>query len=133
MTSAYETILARADHEAQTTADAEETFVVGECQYDGAVTEVTLIPAENLAADATNFRTFTVVNTGGDATDKVIIATLTTDTDAWVKGNEIKLTLSTELDALNVIANDVLGCVETVDGTGATHPAFQVTVKGRRN
>ena len=132
MTSAYETILARADHPAQDTPATEGTFVIGEIQYDAAVTEVTLIPAEDQPPDAVNLRTFTVVNTGGDAVDDIEIATLTTAT-GWVRGDEIKLILDSTPENLQVVANDVLGCVETVSGTGATHPAIQVTVKGRRN
>jgi len=134
VSSDYITEIVQADHSAQATPATTESFVLGECQYDGMVTEVTIIPAGDLTADNTNYRTFQIVNTGGDATEQLVIATLVTNVagGSWLKGNEIKLPLSGNPTDLQFVSNDVIGCVETVSGAGVAHPPLQVTVKGRR-
>lgn len=134
MSSPYVTVFAQADHAPQATPATPETFVLGEIQYNGTVSEVTLIPAAAVTPDNTNNRTFTVVNKGGDGLGNVVIATLVTNIagGAWVAGDEKPFTLSATAGNLNVVANDVLECVETVAGTGVAHPQLELTVKGQR-
>ena len=135
MSSAYVTEFAQADHDAQATAATTETFTLGEVQYDGMVTEVALVPTGPVTPNDTAYRTFTLVNKGGDGTLNVTIATLSTNVagGAWVANDEKQWVLTGTNVARHVSSNDVLIVVETVTGAGVAHPQFQVTVKGQRD
>ena len=135
MSSAYVTEIAQADHGPQTTPATTETFTLGEAQYNAIVSEVTSIPTGALVASDSDFRTFTLVNRGGDANENTVIATLVTNVAGgnWTAHDEKKWTLSTTPADLEVVANDVLVCVETVTGAGVAHPQMQITVKGERS
>jgi hypothetical protein len=124
--------IAQTDHDAQATAATDETFGIGEAQFDATVTEVGLIPDAALTADATNNRTFTVVNKGQDGSGNTTIATLVTNVAGgnWVAFDEKLFTLSGTAASLVVAAGDVIDCVETHGGTGVAHPRMQVTVRG---
>jgi hypothetical protein len=135
MTSPYVTPIVQADHGPQATPATTETCTLGEVQFDALVSEVTSIPAGALAASDSAYRTFTLVNKGGDALANRVIATLVTNVagGSWVAADEKKWVLSTNPVDLHVTANDVLVCQETVTGGGVAHPQMQITVKGERD
>lgn len=132
--SVFVNILAQTDHPAQGTAGTDETFEIGEMQFDATVTEVSIIPNAALTGTDTTTRTFTVQNKGASGSGTTVIATFVTDVagGGLVANDEKLFTLTATVADRNVSANDVLACVETHGSTGATHPAFTMTVKGTR-
>ena len=131
MTSAFSEILCQADHPAQGTAATTEAFVVGECNFEGNVTEIGILPEAALTAADTNTRTFTFFNRGLTGAGTDVIGTLVTSVAGgnWVAADKKLATLGAAAD-LDVEQGDVIECVETVAGTGATHPQFQVVIRG---
>lgn len=129
--SVFTPVLCQADHPAQGTAATTESFIVGECNFEGNITEVAIFPEAALTAADTNTRTFTVFNRGQDGTGTTVVATLSTAVAGgnWVAGDKKTMTLAAAAD-LDVEQGDVLECVETVAGTGATHPQLQMQVRG---
>lgn len=132
--SVFVSVIAQGDHIAQGTAATDENFEVGEVQYDATVTEAAIIPAAALTAADTTTRTFTLTNKGSTGVGTTVIATLVTDVAGgnWVANDEKLMTLTATVADRNVSANDVLAIVETHGSTGATHPAFEISVKGTR-
>jgi hypothetical protein len=126
--------LAKADHIAQATAATDESFEVGENQFDSTVTEVSIIPNAALTADATNNRTFTLQNRAQDGTGTVTVATLVTDVAGgnWAAHDEKLMTLTATVANRNLNAGDVLTMTETHGGTGVAHPEMQVVVRGTK-
>lgn len=105
--------------------------VVGEAPFDGTVTEVTIIPEAALTANATNYRTFQLVNKGQDGTGTTVVATFATDTvtdDDLDAFDEKALTLSVVEDATTVAEGDVLAAVETVAASGVAHSGYRIQV-----
>ena len=111
---------------AQGTAGGTGSTVIGEVQQAGAVTSVTLTPNATITRVATNNRVFTVQNKGQDGTGTTSVATVTfgNGTNA-AASDEFSVTLGTTA----VAEGDVLALVETVNGTGATHPGGRVQVE----
>jgi hypothetical protein len=128
----FRNVLAEADHPAQGTAATTESFVIGECQINATVTEVSIVPNATLTADNTNNRTFTVTNAGQSGAGNTVIGTIVTNIASgnWVAFDERLFVLSGTPANLQVAAGDVLSCVETIGGTGVAHPAFQIVVRG---
>lgn len=129
--SVFTPILCQADHDAQGTAGTTESFIVGEAAFEGNVTEVAIFPEAALTAADTNTRTFTLYNRGQDGTGTEVLATLVTNLAGgnWVAADKKLMTLGAAADR-DVEQGDVLEMVETVAGTGATHPQLQVVVRG---
>lgn len=125
-------VVAQTDHDAQATAGTDETFGIGEAQFDATVSEISIIPDGALTGDNTNNRVFTVRNAGQNGLGTTVIGTLTTNVAAgnWVAFDELFIPLSGTPANLLVAAGDVLQCVETHGGTGVAHPRMQVTVRG---
>lgn len=134
MASPFINVVAATDHDAQGTAGTDETFGVGEAQFDGTLTEVSIVPDAAVTADATNNRTFTLQNKGQAGAGTTVMATLTTNVAGgnWVAYDEKLMTLTAVVADLNFVAGDVLAIVETHGGTGVAHPRMQVTVRGTR-
>lgn len=130
--SVHALVVAATDHDAQGTAATTETFGVGEAQFDGTVTEISIVPDGALTADATNNRTFTVRNVGQAGIGTTVVATLVTNVAGgnWVALDEKLMTLTATAADLNFAAGDVFSCVETVGGTGVAHPRLQLTIRG---
>jgi hypothetical protein len=132
--SVYVNILAQTDHPGQATAATDETFEVGEAQFDATVTEVSCIPNTTQAGVDTTTRTMTLQNKGQAGAGTTVIATFVTDVaGGGLTANDEKLwTLTATVADRNISAGDVLAVVETHGSTGAAHPAMTVTVKGTR-
>lgn len=132
--SVFQAVIARVDHIAQATAATDETTELGECQTDGTLTEVSILPAAALTADATNYRIFQVVNKGQTGVGTTVMATLQTDLagGSWVANDEKLMALSGTAANLLYSASDVLALVETHAGSGVAHPEMQVIARGTK-
>lgn len=115
---------------AQGTAATTGSTTVGEAQANGNVTAATLTFNAAVTGVATNNRVFTVQNKGQDGTGTAAVATATFAAGTNAAANdEFALTLGTT----GVAENDVLALVETVNGTGMTHPGGRVQVEIARS
>jgi hypothetical protein len=130
--SVHALVIAVTDHDAQATAGTTETFGVGEAQFDGTLTEVSIVPDGAVTADATNNRTFTLQNKGQSGVGTTVMATLVTNVGggSWVALDEKLMTLTATAVDLNFVSGDVFAVVETVGGTGVAHPRLQLTMRG---
>lgn len=111
---------------AQGTAGATQQQPLGEAQYAGTVTEVTIIPKAGVTANGTNFRTIRVLNKGPAGAGSTVIASLALDspgTDDLTAYDEKTIPLS---GTPAVAAGDVLSVDETVAGTGLAHGGYDV-------
>lgn len=116
---------------AQGTAGTVQDFVIGEAPFAGTVTEVTIIPEAAVIANATNFRTFRVVNKGQAGAGTTVVASFATDTvttDDLVAFAEKALTLSAVANATTVAEGDVLVADETVAAAGVAHGGYTIQV-----
>lgn len=116
---------------AQGTAGSAQDQVVGEAPFAGQVTEVTITSEANLTANASNYRTFRLVNKGQDGNGSTVIASFATDTattDDVVDFDERSITMSVVEDAKDVAAGDILAMDETVTGGGLAHSGYQARV-----
>jgi hypothetical protein len=113
---------------AQGTAGTAQDQVIGEASFAGAVTEALIVPEAAVAANATNFRTFRVVNKGQGGAGTTVVASLSTAATSLVAFDEQQLTLSAVAGATTVAAGDVLVADETTSGTGVAHGGYTVRV-----
>ena len=116
---------------AQGTANAAQDQVIGEAPFAGEVTEVIIIPEANLTANATNYRTFRVVNKGQDGNGSTVVASFATDTvttDDLADFDEKSITLSVVEGATDVAEGDILAVDETVAAGGVAHSGYRVKV-----
>lgn len=121
---------------AQGTAGTAQDQTIGEVPFAGTVTGVSLISEANLAANATNYRTFTVINKGADGNGTTVVATYATDTpttDDAADFDEKAITLSVVSGATTVAAGDILAVAETVTGTGLAHSGYEIKVEITRS
>lgn len=105
--------------------------VIGEAPFTGVVSSVTIISEANVTANATNYRTFRVINKGADGNGTTVVASLALDTpttDDLADFDEKNVPLSAVAGAVNVTEGDVLAVDETVTGTGLAHSGYKVTV-----
>lgn len=115
---------------AQATAATTQDQVVGEAPFAGTVTAASITPEAASAADATNNRTWSLINKGSAGLGTTVIATHQTTTGgALVAFDEKALTLSVVANATTVAAGDILVIAETVTGTGQAHSGYQVAVE----
>lgn len=116
---------------AQGTAGTVQDFVIGEAPYAGTVTEVTIIPEAAVTANATNYRTFRVVNKGQAGAGTTVVASFATDTvttDDLAAFDEKALTLSVVAGATTVAEGDVLVADETITAAGVAHGGYTIQV-----
>lgn len=115
---------------AQATAATVQDHVIGEVPHGGTVSEVTIIPEANVAADAANNRTYRVINKGqGCAGATVVASHQTTTGGALAAFDEKAATLSAVAGATTVAEGDVLVADEVVAGTGQAHGGYTVKVR----
>lgn len=105
--------------------------VVGECPFAGTVTSVSFTPEADITGQATNFRTFRLVNKGQDGTGTTEIAALAFSSGGVTASDfdERAITLSGTPANLNVAEGDILAWDETVSGTGLASPGGKVQVE----
>jgi hypothetical protein len=116
---------------AQGTAGTTQDWVIGEVESGGTVAEVVIIPEAAVTANATNFRTFRVINKGATGAGSTVVASFATDTvttDDLVAFDEKSITLSGTAANLVLAENDVLVADETVAGTGVAHGGYTIKV-----
>jgi hypothetical protein len=116
---------------AQGTAGTTQDWVIGEVESGGTVAEVVIIPEAAVTANATNYRTFRVINKGSAGAGSTVVASFATDTvttDDLVAFDEKSITLSGTAANLVLAENDVLVADETVAGTGVTHGGYTIKV-----
>jgi len=122
-----------ADVPAQATAATAQNWVIGEAPFAGTVTEVSVIPVAAVTANASNYRNFTVQNTGQAGAGTTTVSTMTTATTGLVVNDERLATLTGTAADLVVAAGDVLRVAETATGTGVAHGGYRVVLKISRN
>lgn len=113
---------------AQATANAGQSTILPEIKIAGRVTEVSILPAAAVAANGTNYRTWTLYNRGSDGTGTTVMATMDTSTTGLTDNDERLMTLSATAANLVVAAGDVLELVETVAAAGVAHSGGQCDV-----
>lgn len=113
--------------EAQGTAGTAQNRIYGKVRRAGSVSEVELIPQAAVAADGSNYRTWSLLNRVAGA-GTVVIATLTTATVAFVDNVPRLMTLSATLADRVVAVGDVLELTEAATGTGVAHGGYQAQV-----
>lgn len=127
--------VAKADLPATAAAGSVPETTLGEAQFAGVVTEVTVLcEAALTAADATA-RTLTVLNRGQAGAGTTVVATLVTNLAGgnWVANDEKAFTLTATVADRAFAAGDVFECVETVAGAGTARAASQIVVRGTRS
>jgi hypothetical protein len=116
---------------AQGTAGTTQDYVIGEAETGGTVREVVLIPEAAVTANATNYRTFRVINKGQAGAGTTVVASFATDTvstDDLVAFDEKAMTLSAVAGATTLAEGDVLVADETVTASGVAHGGYTVKV-----
>lgn len=112
---------------AQATAGAAQDQTIGDAPVTGTVTAVSIVSEAAVAADATNNRTFRVINKGQAGNGTTVVASHQTTTGgALVAFDEKAATLSA---ATTVAAGDILAADEVVTGTGQAHAGYKVVVE----
>lgn len=114
------------------TIAAAQDQTIGEAPFAATVTAAKLVPEANLTANATNYRTWTIVNKGSDGNGTTVVATFAADTpttDDMADFDEKSFTLSAVTGATTVAEGDVLAVVEAVTGSGLAHSGYQVIVE----
>lgn len=117
---------------AQGTANAAQDQVIGEAPFAGTVSSVVIVPEAALTANATNFRTFRVINKGQAGAGTTVVASFATDTpttDDLAAFDEKAVPLSGVAGATTVAAGDVLVADETVAASGVAHSGYKVVVQ----
>jgi hypothetical protein len=113
------------------TIAATQDQTIGEAPFAGEVTAVSLISEGAVTANATNYRTFTVVNKGQDGSGSTVVATLALDTpttDDLAAKDEKAFVLSAVEHATEIAEGDVLIVSEAVTASGLAHSGYQIKV-----
>jgi hypothetical protein len=106
--------------------------VIDRAPYAGVISAVTIVPEAALTANATNFRTFRVMNKGQAGAGSTVAAsfpTSTPTTDDLVAFKAKAIPLSGTPANLVVAAGDVLAVDETVAASGVAHSGYKVVVE----
>lgn len=117
---------------AQGTAGSAQDQTIGEAPVKGTVSSVSIIPEAALTANATNYRTFRLINKGQNGAGSTVVASFATDTpttDDLAAFDEKAIPLSGTAANLEVAEGDVLAIDETVTGTGVAHSGYRVKVE----
>ncbi len=118
------------------TKEAVQDQVIGEAPFAGTVTGVTIVPEAAGTANATNFRTFRVVNKGADGSGSTVVASFATDTpttDDLKAFDEKAVALSATAANLVVKEGDVLVADETKAAEGLAHSGYRIRVEISRS
>jgi hypothetical protein len=118
------------------TKEALQDQVIGEAPFDGVVNSVVIVPEAALTANATNYRTFRVVNKGQGGSGTTVVATFATDTvttDDLKAFDEKVIPLSGTAADLVVKAGDVLAVDESKAAEGVAHSGYNVAVRIARS
>ena len=118
------------------TKEATQDQVIGEAPFAGVVSSASIIPEANGTANATNNRTFKIVNKGQSGSGTTAAATFATDTvttDDLKAFDEKALPLSATPADLVVAAGDIIAVVETVAAEGLAHSGYRVEVELSRS
>ena len=110
--------------------------VIGRVPFSGFVSNVSIVPEAALTANATNFRTFRVINKGQAGAGSTVVAsrpTSTPTTDDLVAFDEKAITLSGTPANLQVAAGDILVADETVAASGVAHSGYKIIVEISRS
>lgn len=104
--------------------------VIGEVPFAGTVTAVTFTPEANITGQATDYRTFRVVNRGTDGDGTTVVASLafSAGTVTAADFDERAITLSATAADLDVAEGDILAWDEVVTGSGLASPGGRVAV-----
>jgi hypothetical protein len=131
--SVFVQLVADADLPLAIAAGVPET-VLGEAQFNGVVTDVSIIAEAAMTGATATARTMTVFNRGqaGAGTTQVATLSFITGTDL-VANDEKALTLSGTPANLAFVAGDVFECVETVASTGTARPEARMVIRGTRS
>jgi len=116
---------------AQATAGTVQDQVIGESPVAGTVIGVSITPEAAVTANATNYRTFRVVNKGQAGAGTTVVATFATDTvttDDLAAFDEKAIPLSSTAADLVVAEGDILVADETVAAAGVAHGGYQIAV-----
>jgi hypothetical protein len=116
---------------AQGTAGTVQDWVIGEADSGGTVQEVVIVPEAAVTANATNYRTFRVINKGSAGAGTTVVASFATDTvstDDLVAFDEKSITLSGTAANLVIAEGDVLVADETVAASGVAHGGYTIKV-----
>lgn len=120
---------------AQGTAGTIQDQVIGKAPFAGAVTAAYMVPEANVTANATAYRTWSIVNKGQDGNGSTVVASFASDTvttDDQADFDEKALVLSVVANATTVAAGDILAVAETVTGAGVAHAGYKVIVEVSR-
>lgn len=123
----------RAQVPAQGTAGTDQSTDVVEVPFNGTITQASLTTPVAITADASHYRTFTLMNRGQAGTGTTVLATLNTSATGFVAHDERAMTLSATVADLEVAAGDILAIVETHTGNGVAHSGFLVQVTQDRD
>lgn len=110
--------------------------VIGRVPFSGVVSAVSIVPEAAGVANATNFRTFRVINKGQAGAGATVVASRATSvptTDDLAAFAAKAITLSGTPANLSVVAGDILAVDETVGGTGLAHSGYKVLVEISRS
>ncbi len=118
------------------TKEAVQDQVIGEAPFAGTVTAVKIVPEAAGVANATNFRTFRVVNKGASGSGSTVVASLATDTpttDDLKAFDEKVIPLSGTAADLVVKEGDVLVADEIKAAEGLAHSGYRIIVEISRS
>jgi hypothetical protein len=111
----------------QATAGTDSAWNIDKAKFDGSLAAASYTPNAAITGDASNNRTFKIVNKGQDGSGTTVMASLTT-TASLTADNEAVLTLSAVAGALDFEAGDILEFNSDANGTGVADPGGLVVV-----
>ena len=129
MTSAGLSRVAQASIPAQGTAATTQTTTLMKAPFDGTLAAASLISNADLTADASHYRTFTLINKGQDGNGTAAMAALDTSTTGFTDFDERAMTLSGTAANLDVNEGDIIAVAETVTGNGVAHGQLLCVLK----
>jgi hypothetical protein len=116
----------------QATAGTDDAWNVAEADFAGTVTAVSYTPEAAITGDATNNRTFKLINKGLTGVGTTVVASLTS-TATLAADDETAITLSATAADLVVAAGDVLEWNSDANAAGVVDPGGLVQVSLSRS
>lgn len=111
----------------QATAGTDSAWNVDKAKFDGTLAAATYTPNAAITGDATNNRTFKIVNKGQDGSGTTVMASLTT-TANLAADDEATLTLSVVEGATDIAAGDILEFNSDANASGVADPGGLVVL-----
>lgn len=111
----------------QATAGTDSAWNVDKAKFDGTLAAATYTPNAAITGDATNNRTFKIVNKGQDGSGTTVMASLTT-TANLAADDEATLTLSAVEGATDIAAGDILEFNSDANASGVADPGGLVVL-----